>query len=146
MNTIKSFARKVIATSLLLTASSSLYAAVISMPENLEITTINGQSSKTASTVELSQGRHLLEFKYDGLFEANADDTDARVLSGRLYLPLELSGSSDYRIEIGQIYSEEQAREFISNPTISLLDNQGNQQSHTLLTQNQLLTNLFLSQ
>lgn len=144
MNTVKSTIRTLLTSSLLLATSASAFASVISTPENLEITSINGQAAAKTSQVELTQGSHLIELKYDGLFEANADDTDARITSGRLYLPLELDNSADYKIQVADINSEDDARAFVTNPTIYLVSSIGAKQKHSLLSQNELITKMFL--
>ena len=144
MNKFKLFSQTLFSTILLLTLGSA-NAGIISAPENLSIMSVNGKASDNRSALQLTQGRHLIELKYDGLFETNADDTDARIISGRLYLPLNIENSGNYQIQVAKMISEEMAREFIAEPIVYLVDEQGNKQEKMLLDQNQLITSLFLT-
>ncbi len=145
MNTFKLISQTLLSTALVFTLGSA-NAEIISTPENLTITSVNGIASSHDSQLQLSQGKHLVELKYDGLFEANADDTDARIISGRLYLPLNIKHDGHYQIQVAEMISEDKAREFIAEPIVYLVDEQGNKQKKMLLSQNELLTSLFLTQ
>ncbi|GGI81968.1 DUF2057 family protein [Shewanella gelidii] len=124
--------------------SSITHAASVSLPESLEIRSLNGQAVTGVSQIQLSEGEHLLELQYDDLFESNADDTGARVTSQALYLPIELQDSQAYRLVTANINSEEDARAFVDAPVVYLLDTQGNRRQIDLVTQKQLMLQVIL--
>ncbi len=144
METVKLFTRAMLVASLLLVSNTSVYAGELSISDQLTITAINGKSHTPHHVINLKQGKNLVELKYDGIFPSYSDDTDVRVTSGRLYLTLNVNDNQDYQIQMNQIDSEIKAKQFITTPSIYLVDEQGKRKEQALLNQNELITQLFL--
>ena len=145
MEIAKLFTRTILISSLLFMMNASAQAGVQSASEKLIITAVNGQSPELNNPVSLRQGKNLVELKYDGIFPSYTDDTEARITSGRLYLPLDIVDNRNYQIQLDQINTEEDANQFILAPYIYLINDRGERIKRDLLNQNKLITQLFLA-
>ena len=119
-------------------------ASSITVPDSMIVETVNGQNVSIKNTIGLSHGQQLVEINYRDLFQDNADDSGHWVRSESLYLTLEVAENQRYELATPEIYSAEDAREFLDNPQVTLSVNGQQQKNVALLTQSQLLTQLVL--
>ncbi len=119
-------------------------AASVSFPDSIEVLAVNGLSKVDSRYLELDNGQNLIEVQYRDLFETNADDS-SWVKSAPLYLYLDLDTAANYQALTPSILSEEDAYQFIENPTIKLTDAMGGEKHVSLMTHGQLMTKLLLS-
>ncbi|GIU25919.1 DUF2057 family protein [Shewanella sp. MBTL60-007] len=125
-------------------ASFTSQAASVAFPESIEVLAVNGLSNVDSRYLELDQGQNLIEVQYRDLFETNAEDSNW-VKSEPLYLYIDLETAANYKAFTPSILSEEDAYQFIDNPTIKLNDGMGSEKQVSLMTHGQLMAKLLLS-
>ncbi|WP_076537647.1 DUF2057 family protein [Shewanella sp. UCD-KL21] len=127
----------------LLLSSFTALSASITFHDDLDVDSVNGVIVEFQREVDLGQGLHFLEISYSDLFQDNADDSGYWVKSEPLYLRLDVQGSETYHLDIPELYSADDAKDFIQNPIISLTTDGNNYKDITLLSQSQLFTLLL---
>ncbi|GIU40167.1 hypothetical protein TUM4438_00720 [Shewanella sairae] len=125
-------------------ASFFTSAASVSFPESIDVLTLNGLANVDSRYLELDNGHNLIEVRYSDLFESNAEDS-SWVRSEPLYLYLDFDVANNYQAFTPSILSEEDALQFISNPTIKLRNGMGDEKQVSLMTHSQLMAKLLLS-
>ncbi|MCK8046962.1 DUF2057 domain-containing protein [Shewanella sp. 1CM18E] len=125
-------------------ASFFTSAASVSFPESIDVLTLNGLSHVDSRYLELETGHNLIEVRYSDLFESSAEDSNW-VRSEPLYLYLDFETANNYQAFTPSIVSEEDAYQFIDNPTIHLKDGMGGEKQVSLMTHSQLMAKLLLS-
>jgi uncharacterized protein YccT (UPF0319 family) len=132
-----------VAAALVLTAQ--VQAASLTVPDAMTIESINGEAVNLEKAIGLAQGPQLVELNYQDFFQVNADDTGPWVRSEALYFTLDVEQHQGYQIQLPSIDTEDDAREFLENPQITLMVNGKVQDNFMLLTQSQLLTQLLIN-
>ena len=127
----------------LLITSFAAQSSSITFHDDLDVDSVNGVVIEFQREVDLVAGEQLIEVSYSDLFQDNADDSGHWVKSDPLYLKLDVAGNENYHLELPDLYSVDDARDFLQNPTLSLSVD-GQQQDVTLLSQSQLFTLLLL--
>jgi len=127
-------------------ASFTSIAASVSFPDSLVVTGINGEKKFDIHQPQLANGENLIELRYHDIFEVNADDSGAWVKSEPLYLLVNSHGQQDYQAATPTIDTEDEAYDFIENPVITLEDAQGKNKTVALLTHQQLMAKVLLTQ
>ncbi|GIU54201.1 MULTISPECIES: DUF2057 family protein [Shewanella] len=129
----------------LLVTSFAAQSSSITLHDDLDIDSVNGVVIEFQREVDLVAGEQLIEVSYSDLFQDNADDSGHWVKSEPLYLKLDVAGNENYHLELPELYSAEDAKDFLQNPVMSLsIDGQA--KDVTLLSQSQLFTLLLLKQ
>ncbi|MBB1440714.1 DUF2057 family protein [Shewanella sp. SG41-4] len=119
-------------------------ASSITVPDSIIVETVNGQNVGLKNIIGLSHGQQLVEIQYRDLFQDNADDSGHWVRSGALYLTLEVADNQHYKLTTPDIFSADEAKNFLNNPEITLSVNGQSDNNVVLLTSSQLLTQLVL--
>jgi uncharacterized protein YccT (UPF0319 family) len=124
-------------------SSSSVFAASISLPDNMQITELNGVSVADHQHSELTKGQHLLTLRYIEDFSTNADESAALIKSKSLYWNVVLQGDEEYEVTLPQIETIDDAQKFIQNPLIKVNSKNGLVRTEKLLSHNQLMSSIM---
>ncbi|WP_417348108.1 DUF2057 family protein [Ferrimonas sp.] len=113
-------------------------AATLELPSSIWANKVNGEAVPNyRSSLPLSSGLQILELRYAELLQLNAEDHEY-VSSEPLYLSFEAQGEQSYRLQLPELRSDTEVREFARRPEVSLRSDAGPVESR-LLTQSQLL-------
>ncbi|MCC4832925.1 DUF2057 family protein [Shewanella sp. 1_MG-2023] len=129
----------------LLLTSFAAQSSSITFHDDLDVDSVNGVVIEFEREVDLGTGEQLIEVSYSDLFQDNADDSGHWVKSQPLYLKLDVSGNEKYHLELPELYSADDAKDFLQNPVLSLTIDGQQHQDITLLSQSQLFTLLLLN-
>ncbi|MCL1067975.1 DUF2057 domain-containing protein [Shewanella olleyana] len=128
----------------LLLTSFTAQSSSITFHDDLDVDSVNGVVVEFQREVDLVAGEQLIEVSYSDLFQDNADDSGHWVKSKPLYLKLDVAGTEKYHLELPELYSADDAKDFLQNPVLSLsIDGQAH--DVTLLSQSQLFTLILLN-
>ncbi|ARD22584.1 MULTISPECIES: DUF2057 family protein [Shewanella] len=125
--------------------SFTAQSSSITFHDDLDVDSVNGVVIEFQREVDLIPGEQLIEVSYSDLFQDNADDSGHWVKSEPLYLKLNVEGNEQYHLDLPELYSADDAKDFLQNPVLSLSVD-GEPQDITLLSQSQLFTLLLLKQ
>ncbi|WP_028771875.1 DUF2057 family protein [Shewanella waksmanii] len=126
-------------------ATLNANATTLAFPDTIKVTGVNGEHNGHSQMVDLQQGQQLIEIQYHDIFAANADDSGAWVKSDPLYLLVKFADEGDYQLELPQIYSEDDAYDFLEQPMLTLRNAQGQGEQVTLMTHHQLMAQLLFA-
>ncbi|BDY03114.1 DUF2057 family protein [Ferrimonas sp. YFM] len=113
-------------------------AATLELPSSIWANKVNGEAVPSyRSALPLKAGLQILELRYAELLQLNAEDHEY-VSSEPLYLSFEAQDHQSYRLQLPQLRSDAEVREFARQPEVSLRSDAGPVESR-LLTQSQLL-------
>ncbi|WP_394202586.1 DUF2057 family protein [Shewanella waksmanii] len=125
--------------------ATQVNATTLAFPDTIKVTGVNGQHTSYNQVVDLQQGQQLIEIQYHDIFAANADDSGAWVKSDPLYLLVKFADEADYQLELPQIYSEDDAYDFLKQPMLTLRSSEGQAEQVTLMTHHQLMSKLLFA-
>ncbi len=118
-------------------------AATLVVPPQLEVKSGHAMISFKEQTVELKQGKQLLEVVYRDMFADHADDSGTWLSSEPLYVALDITKEGEYRLQLPEIKNKKQAKAFIEQPKIDLVSEQGLSEHIILLNHQQLMAKLW---
>ncbi|WP_028109375.1 DUF2057 family protein [Ferrimonas futtsuensis] len=130
--------KTLISATLLTLASPLTQAATLELPSSIWANKVNGEAVPSyRSALPLQPGLQILELRYAELLQLNAEDHEY-VSSEPLYLSFEAKDDQTYRLQLPDLRSETEVRQFARQPYASLRNDTGAVESQ-LLTQSQLM-------
>ncbi|WP_076413996.1 DUF2057 family protein [Shewanella sp. UCD-KL12] len=124
-------------------ASASAFAASVSLPNNLQVSEINGVKVGNSQEFQMANGQNLVSLKYVEDFAVNADDSGALIKSEPLFWHVSVQDGTHYTITIPELNTQDEARNFVNNPVIQVSNNKGATRTANLANQYQLMAGLL---
>ena len=131
--------KKLIAISILSFVSSMSMAATVTFPEPLTVRAIDGQSQPHSKQIEVAPGQHLLELQLFEDYSANADESKF-IQSKALYWSLTLKNDDAVTVTIPPLLSTREAKDFLTNPVITINSASIKDESVKLVNHEQLMS------
>ncbi len=106
-------------------ATSSLWAATLTLPEELiplqvDDNPVSSSFFRKVSSLELRPGSHMLKLKYEDLYETGYDDHQV-VESDPFWLQIEIGQAPSYKLVFDRAATAEGARNFANSPEVRLV-------------------------
>ena len=140
-----SLTKTAIATSLVLfsVVAPLASAATVTVPNNIEISSVDGHAVNAPSKINVAPGEHLIALKYNDYFNMSADEAGDWVNSNTLFAKINVTSQNQITLSTPVINDVADAQAFVQQPQLFAKDGQGARQTIALQSESALLTNLL---
>ncbi|MGI2258454.1 DUF2057 family protein [Shewanella sp. GXUN23E] len=135
---------RLILPALLSLASLQASAGSLSVSDNLTIESVDGELMNTRQ-VQLAEGIHMVALRFSDFYAINAEDS-SWVRSGPLFTEINIEPGEQLALSTYPLLSEEDAREFLQTPQVSVQSNKREDGKQALMNQVQVITRLLQEQ
>ncbi|MGL4448842.1 MAG: DUF2057 family protein [Shewanella sp.] len=120
-------------------------AATLSTSENLKILAVDGQKITKFNPINLDEGDHLVELRYEELFDGLGGSSSTWVRSATFYANLTINDSNkDYTIIAPKHHYHKDANEYIKSPTMQITS-ENESQPLALIDLSSMINQLYTS-
>ncbi|MCL1038884.1 DUF2057 domain-containing protein [Shewanella submarina] len=126
---------------LLTLISLQVNAGSLSVGDNLTIESVNGKLVN-AQQIQLDEGIHMVALRFSDFYVINAEDS-SWVRSDPLFTRVKVKAGEQLELNTSPLFSEEDARAFLQAPQVNVQSNKRPDGQQVLMSQVQLITQLF---